>query len=68
MFPNMSFYCNYLDTTECIMINNNGVRYTDCMEFSLLRFAHLLMADPEKIFKTQKSNWNISEQNTKTIY
>ena len=53
MFPNMSFYCDYLDTTECIMINNNGVKYTDCMEFSLLRFAHLLMADPEKIFKTQ---------------
>lgn len=31
-----------LETTECISIINNGRKYTDCMEFSLLRFLHIL--------------------------
>jgi hypothetical protein len=58
------FESNYLDTTECISIVCNNQSYTDCMEFSLLRFAHLLMADPIEIKLYDKSKWMISnEQN-----
>jgi hypothetical protein len=35
-----------LETTECISIENNGRKYTDCMEFSLLRFLQMLTYDP----------------------
>lgn len=31
-----------LETTECIPITNKGRTYTDCMEFSLLRFLQLV--------------------------
>lgn len=31
-----------LETTECIPIENSGRNYTDCMEFSLLRFVHMI--------------------------
>ncbi len=46
-----------LETTECIPINNNGKHYTDCMEFSILRFLHLLFYDHKQIIKNKKSNW-----------
>jgi len=38
-----------LETTECIEIKNNGRIYTDCMEFSLLRFLQLIMYDKEQL-------------------
>ncbi len=38
-----------LETTECIPINNNGREYTDCMEFSLLRFLHMLFFSEEQL-------------------
>jgi hypothetical protein len=34
-----------LETSECIEITNNGRTYTDCMEFSLLRFLQLCTYD-----------------------
>ena len=40
-----------LETTECILINNGEISYTDCMEFSLLRFLQLLFYDPKQICK-----------------
>jgi hypothetical protein len=40
-----------LETTECISINNNGKIYTDCMEFSLLRFLQIMMCDSGKVEK-----------------
>jgi len=40
-----------LETTECIPINNGSITYTDCMEFSLLRFLQLLLYDPRQIGK-----------------
>ena len=46
-----------LETTECIRINNNGKIYTDCMEFSLLRFVHILMYDPKQMFKKNCSEY-----------
>jgi len=44
-----------LETTECIKINNNGKSYTDCMEFSLLRFIQLLLFDLDEINESNKS-------------
>lgn len=41
-----------LETTECISIKNKGRAYTDCMEFSLLRFLHLLGHCPRIIEET----------------
>lgn len=38
-----------LETTECIGITTKGRNYTDCMEFSLLRFLHICMYDKEQI-------------------
>ena len=38
-----------LETSECIEISNNGRIYTDCMEFSLLRFLQLCTYDLEQI-------------------
>lgn len=38
-----------LKTTECILINHSGMEYTDCMEFSLLRFLQILLFDPNEI-------------------
>jgi len=40
-----------LEISECILINNNGRSYTDCMEFSLLRFMQLLVYDPKELSK-----------------
>ena len=39
-----------LETSECIEITNNGRIYTDCMEFSLLRFLQLCTYDLDQIF------------------
>lgn len=38
-----------LETTECINIINKGRSYTDCMEFSLLRFIQLIGYCPDEI-------------------
>ncbi len=58
-----------LETTECIPIENNGRSYTDCMEFSLLRFLHLILYSNEELESTgishykysQNSNLNLSD-------
>lgn len=47
----------YLETTECISINNNGKVYTDCMEFSLLRFIQLMHYNPKELVSTGYSNY-----------
>ncbi len=47
-----------LETTECIEINNNGRIYTDCMEFSLLRFIQLLGYDDKQLSISEFSNYN----------
>ncbi len=44
-----------LETTECVLINNNGNTYTDCMEFSLLRFLQLLLYDSKEIHQQHSS-------------
>lgn len=41
-----------LETTECQRINSKGRIFTDCMEFSILRFLHLMM------FKSNKKSFN----------
>ncbi len=46
-----------LETTECTLINNNDISYTDCMEFSFLRFIQLLLYEPKKIEKNGFSNY-----------
>lgn len=46
-----------LETTECISIVNKGRAYTDCMEFSLLRFLQLLAHCPEQIKKSCCSDY-----------
>jgi hypothetical protein len=59
--PTLIFESPYLDTTECIPITNKNKTYTDCMEFSLLRFLHFIFSDPEEINKNNKTKWNIGE-------
>ncbi len=45
-----------LETTECISISNNERSYTDCMEFSLLRFVHMIYyINPESDTSTSTS-------------
>ena len=46
-----------LETTECIPIKNSGRNYTDCMEFSLLRFVHMIY------YSKSEDNPNISSYN-----
>jgi len=46
-----------LEGTECIAIKNNGRNYTDCMEFSLLRFLQLLMYDKEQLCNYLQSSY-----------
>lgn len=46
-----------LETTECIIIDNNGKIYTDCMEFSLLRFIHMLHYEPSDLSFFGYSNY-----------
>ncbi len=52
-----------LETSECIPIQNNGRNYTDCMEFSLLRFMHLIFFAEEEILANKISNYNIKKEN-----
>ncbi len=47
-----------LETTECISIENKGRAYTDCMEFSLLRFLHLLGHCPSTIGKSGSCDYS----------
>ena len=44
-----------LETTECIMISNKNRFYTDCMEFSLLRFIQMLTYDSKQILTNKFS-------------
>jgi hypothetical protein len=48
-----------LKTTECISIEHSGMNYTDCMEFSLLRFLQLLLFDPEEIEDHEYSCYHV---------
>ncbi len=52
-----------LETTECIPIQNNGRDYTDCMEFSLLRFLHLIFYSKDQIKENNYSEWVINQDN-----
>ncbi len=46
-----------LETTECIPIKNQGRNYTDCMEFSLLRFLHIIFCSEDEISQKGNSTW-----------
>lgn len=46
-----------LITGECVEINNLGRIYTDCMEFSLLRFFQLMLCDEESIKTKSQSKY-----------
>ena len=46
-----------LTTTECIGIINGTKEYTDCMEFSLLRFLQLCLYDSKQVAQTGVSDW-----------
>lgn len=46
-----------LETTECIPIRNKGRDYTDCMEFSLLRFAHMIFYSEKLLSSHDYSLW-----------
>ena len=50
-----------LETGECIVIHNQNRVYTDCMEFSLLRFLQLLTCDINQIRKDGKSQYNMDK-------
>ena len=56
-----------LETTECVQINNNERIYTDCMEFSLLRFLQLIMYDSNQITDISKSKYNLDIYNINDI-
>ncbi len=47
----------FLETTECIEINNHGKVYTDCMEFSLLRFIQMIFSSEKEINSEGLSNY-----------
>ncbi len=49
----------FLETTECIEIDNYGKHYTDCMEFSLLRFIHMIFSSEKEINEEGLSNYYI---------
>ena len=49
-----------LETGECILINNQNRVYTDCMEFSLLRFLQLLTCDVNQLKINGFSDYNIN--------
>ena len=49
---NIEYYGAFMrKILDIISINNNNISYTDCMEFSLLRFIQLLLYDPPNIEK-----------------
>lgn len=45
-----------LETGECIMINSNNRTFTDCMEFSLLRFTQLMMVTDDYKYPSNITN------------
>lgn len=45
-----------LETGECIFINSNNRTFTDCMEFSLLRFTQLMMVTDDYKYPTNIDN------------
>jgi len=47
-----------LETDECIQISNKGRNYTDCMEFSLLRFLQLCAYNCDQIQTNKFSGYN----------
>ena len=47
-----------LETTECISISNKSRNYTDCMEFSLLRFLQLIAHCPKQIALSGKCGYS----------
>ena len=49
-----------LETGECILINNQNRVYTDCMEFSLLRFLQLLTCNVNQLKINGFSDYNIN--------
>ncbi len=49
----------FLETTECIEINNHGKVYTDCMEFSLLRFIQMIFSSEKEINEECLSKYHI---------
>ncbi len=53
-----------LETTECVSISNNGRDYTDCMEFSLLRFCQMVFYSQTEILDNKFSLFN-TETNPK---
>jgi hypothetical protein len=59
-----------LETSECIEISNDGRNYTDCMEFSLLRFLQLCSYDLDQIIKNKFSFYpnEIVKNNLISIY
>ncbi len=48
-----------LETSECIGIKNNGRDYTDCMEFSLLRFLHLIFYSESELILNKFSTYDL---------
>lgn len=51
-----------LETSECIPIKNNGRDYTDCMEFSLLRFTHMIFYSEKQLSHNDYSTWIINSK------
>jgi len=49
----------HIETSECITIHNRGRVYTDCMEFSLLRFLHMLSMDVASMHRTGRSGYSL---------
>lgn len=47
-----------LETADCISITIKSITYTDCMEFSLLRFIHLLAYCPKQMENSQCSKYS----------
>jgi len=47
-----------LETTECIEITNKNRTYTDCMEFSLLRFIQMLAHCPKQLEQFGSSDYS----------
>ena len=49
----------FLETTECIEVDNFGKHYTDCMEFSLLRFIQMIFSSEKEINEELSSKYHI---------
>lgn len=53
-----------LETTECIAIKNRGRDYTDCMEFSLLRFMHIIFYSESQMEFQGYSTYGLNLEST----